>query len=129
MGVQKEYKDYKIVRHSWWKFWQVDEIEFTLPTQYSDAYEEVEKKLINGTQWSMVLSSWVIEDVREQLASRVFTYEKLVKKAKKLSVRFGTTESGQRFSDCMDFYVIDGGIYFDSDDAIKRERLLKKLGI
>ena len=23
MGVQKEYKDYKIVRHSWWKFWQV----------------------------------------------------------------------------------------------------------
>lgn len=126
---KKEYKDYKIVRHSWWKFWQIDELEFTLSTRYQDAYEEVEKKLLNGTEWSMVLSSWVIEDIREQLAISVSTYSKLVKKAKKLSVRFHTSESGQRFIDCMDFYVIDGGVYFDSDDAIKRERLLKKLGI
>ena len=126
---KKEYKDYKIVRHSWWKFWQVDEIEFTLSTRYQDAYEEVEKKLVNGTEWSMVLSSWVIEDIREQLVISVSTYSKLVKKAKKLSVRFHTSESGQRFIDCMNFYVIDGGVYFDSDDAIKREKLLNKLGI
>ena len=126
---KKEYKDYKIVRHSWWKFWQVDELEFTLSTRYQDAYEEVEKKLLNGTEWSMVLSSWVIEDIREQLDISISTYSKLVKKAKKLSVRFHTSESGQRFIDCMNFYVIDGGVYFDSDDAIKRERLLNKLGI
>ena len=126
---KKEYKDYKIVRHSWWKFWQVDELEFTLSTRYQDAYEEVEKKLLNGTEWSMVLSSWVIEDIREQLAISVSTYSKLVKKTKNLSVRFHTSESGQRFIDCMNFYVIDGGVYFDSDDAIKRERLLNKLGI
>ena len=126
---KKEYKDYKIVRHSWWKFWQVDELEFTLSTRYQDAYEEVEKKLLNGTEWSMVLSSWVIEDIREQLAISVSTYSKLVKKTKNLSVRFHTSESGQRFIDCMNFYVIDGGVYFDSDDAIKREKLLNKLGI
>ena len=126
---KKEYKDYKIVRHSWWKFWQIDELEFTLSTRYQDAYEEVEKKLLNGTEWSMVLSSWVIEDIREQLAISVSTYSKLVKKTKNLSVRFHTSESGQRFIDCMNFYVIDGGVYFDSDDAIKREKLLNKLGI
>lgn len=129
MGVQKEYKDYTISRSSWWKFWQVDELEFTLPTRYEDAYEEVEKKLINGTQYSMELSSWVIEDVREQLTMRVSTYEKLAKKSKRLSVKFGTRESSQYFTDSMNFYIIDESIYFDSDDAIKRERLLKKLGI
>lgn len=133
MGVTKiENKDYRIIRRgfgSFWKFWQIDELEFTLPTQYSDAYEEVEKKLINGNEWSIVLSSWVIEDIREQLASRVSTYDKLVKKAKKLMVVFSTSESGQRFIDRMNFYVIDGGIYFDVDDAIKRQKLLNKLGI
>lgn len=129
MGVQKEYKDYKIYRSSWWRFWEVDRLEFSLPTRYEDAYEEVEKKLINGTSYSMELSSWVIEDVREQLATRVFTYEKLAKKAKRLSVKFGTRESSQYYTDSMNFYIIDDSIYFDSDDAIKRERLLKKLGI
>lgn len=129
MGAQKEYKDYKIVCNSWWKFWQIDQLEFTLSTRYEDAYEEVEKKLINGSSYSMELSSWVIEDIREQLASRVFTYEKPVKKAKRLSVKFNTRESSQYFTNTMDFYIIDGGIYFDSDEAIKREKLLSKLGI
>ena len=129
MGVQKKYKDYKIYRRFWWKFWQIDQLEFTLSSRYEDAYEEVEKKLINGTQWSMELKSWVIDDLREQLSSRILTYNKLVKKSKKLSVRFGTSGSGQRFSDRMDFYVWGEDIYFDSDESIKRERLLNKLGI
>lgn len=129
MGIQKEYKDYKIYRHSWWKFWQVDKLEFNLPTRYEDAYEEVEKKLINGCEWSMRLSSWVVEDIREQLASRVFTYVNLTKKAKRLSVGFNTRESGQYYTDSIDFYIIDDSIYFDSDEAIKREKLLSKLGI
>ncbi len=129
MGVKKEYRDYKIVRNSWWKFWQIDQLEFVLPTQYQDAYEEVQKELINGTQWSMELKSWVLDDLREQLTSRVLTWNKLVKKSKKLSVRFLTSGSGQRFSDTIDFYVWGSDIYFDSDESIKRERLLNKLGI
>jgi hypothetical protein len=129
MGVQKEYKDYKIYRSSWWRFWEVDRLEFSLPTRYEDAYEEVEKKLINGTSYSMELRQWVIEDVREQLATRVFTYDKLVKKAKKLSVNFNTRDSGQFYIDGMDFYLRGEEIYFDVDDAIKREKLLDKLGI
>ena len=129
MGYIKEYKDYKIYRSSWWKFWEIDSLEFQLPTRYEDAYEEIEKKLINGSEWSMELRTWVIEDVREQLATRVFTYEKLAKKAKKLSVKFHTRESGQYYTDGMDFYLRGEEIYFDLDDAIKREKLLSKLGI
>ena len=129
MGYIKEYKDYKIYRSSWWKFWEVDRLEFNLPSRYEDAYEEVEKKTMNGWSCSMVLSSWVIEDIREQLATRVFTYEKLAKKAKKLSVKFHTRESGQYYTDGMDFYLRGEEIYFDSDNAIKREKLLSKLGI
>lgn len=129
MGYIKEYKDYKIYRSSWWKFWEIDELEFNLPTRYEDAYQEVEKKLINGTSYSMELMSWVIEDVREQLVTRIITYGKLANKAKRLSVKFRTREIHQFYKDGMDFYVRDGGIYFDSDNAIKREKLLSKLGI
>lgn len=129
MGVQKEYKDYKIYRSSWWKFWEIDSLEFNLPTRYEDAYQEVEKKLINGTSYSMELRSWVIEDVREQLVTRIVTYGKLTKKAKKLSVKFHTRDSGQFYTDGMDFYLRGEEIYFDLDDAIKREKLLNKLGI
>ena len=129
MGVQKEYKDYKIYRSSWWRFWEVDRLEFNLPTRYEDAYQEVEKKLINGSSYSMELRSWVIEDVREQLSIRIVTYGKLAKKAKKLSVKFHTRDSGQFYTDGMDFYIRGEEIYFDSDNAIKREKLLSKLGI
>ena len=129
MGYIKEYKDYKIYRSSWWKFWEIDSLEFTLPTRYEDAYQEVEKKLINGTSYSIELMSWVIEDVREQLVTRIITYGKLAKKAKKLSVNFHTIDSGQFYIDGMDFYLRGEEIYFDLDDAIKREKLLSKLGI
>jgi hypothetical protein len=125
----KEYKDYKIYRSSWWRFWEIDSLEFQLPTRYEDAYEEVEKKLINGSRLSMELSSWVIEDIREQLVTRVVIYGKLAKKAKKLSVKFHTRESGQYYTDGMDFYLRGEDIYFDLDNAIKREKLLSKLGI
>jgi hypothetical protein len=125
----KEYKDYKIYRSSWWKFWEIDELEFNLPTRYEDAYEEVEKKLINGSQISMELMDWVKDDIREQLVTRIITYGKLANKAKRLSVKFRTREIHQFYKDGMDFYVRDGGIYFDCDEAIKRERLLNKLGI
>jgi hypothetical protein len=125
----KEYKDYKIYRSSWWRFWEIDSLEFQLPTRYEDAYEEVEKKLINGSRLSMELSSWVIEDIREQLVTRVVIYGKLAKKAKKLSVKFHTRESGQYYTDGMDFYLRGEDIYFDIDNAIKREKLLSKLGI
>ena len=130
MGVTKiEVKDYTITRNSFWKFWEIDSLEFQLLTRYTDAYEEVQKKMINGSQISMELKSWVIEDVREQLVTRIITYEKLVKKAKKLSVSFGTRESSQFYTDGMDFYLRGEEIYFDSDDVIKREKLLNKLEI
>ena len=129
MGVQKEYKDYTISRSSWLKFWEVDRLEFNLPARYEDAYEEVEKKLINGSSYSMELRSWVIEDVREQLSIRIVTYGKLAKKAKRLRVKFHTRDSGQYYTDAMDFYLRGEEIYFDVDNAIKREKLLKKLGI
>ena len=133
MGVQKQgkHKIYicKTYRNSWWKFWKIDHLEFELPTRYDNAYQEVEKKLINGSSYSMELRSWVIEDVREQLSMRIVTYGKLAKKAKKLSVKFSTRESGQYYTDSMDFYIRGEGIYFDSDNAIKRENLLSKLGI
>lgn len=126
MGFRKEYKDYNIVRSHWWKFWQIDQLQFILSTDYGGAYQEVHKKLINGTQWSMELKPWVLDDLREQLMKRVLTYNRLVKKSKKLSVRFST--SGGLFNN-LDFWVISGQIYFESDEVIKRERLLNKLGI
>jgi hypothetical protein len=130
MGVtKKEVKDYTITRSSWWRFWEVDCLEFQLPTRYEDAYEEVEKKMINGSQISMELRSWVIEDVRDQLVNRIVTYGKLAKKSKKLSVKFHTRDSGQFYTDGMDFYLRGEEIYFDFDNAIKREKLLSKLGI
>ena len=129
MGVQKEYKDYKIVRNSWWRFWQIDQLEFILPTRYEDAYEEVTKRILNGNSWSMELSSWVIEDVRRQLMSRVSTYSKVVAKAKRLSVTFHTREGSQYYIDGMDFYIINGEIYFDSDESMKRDKLLSSLGL
>jgi len=127
MGYIKEYKDYKIYRSSWWRFWEIDVLEFQLPTRYEDAYEEVEKKLINGSQISIELKSWVIEDVREQLVTRIVTYGKLAKKAKRLSVKFSTSEHHQFYKDGMDFYLRGDDIYFDSDDAIKREKLLNQI--
>lgn len=129
MAVVKQYKDYKIVRHSWWKFWEIDRLEFSLPSVYQDAYEEVEVKTFNGTQLSMELRPWVIEDVRQQLGLRIKTYEALTLKAKKLSVKIHTDESGQRYYDGLQFYIRAGQVYFDSDNAIKREKLLNKLGI
>ena len=119
MGVtKKEVKDYTITRNSFWKFWQIDELELNLTTRYEDAYEEVEKKLINGSQITMELKSWVIEDVREQLAIRVQTYRKEVAKAKKLKVSLGTREDHQYYFDSMNFYIRDGHIYFDLDDTL-----------
>ena len=129
MGVTKiEVKDYTITRYSFWKFWQVDELEFDLPTRYEEAYVEVEKKLINGSQISMELADWVKDDIREQLKSRIITYPDLVAKAKKLSVKFRTREYGQYYVERMPFYM-KGDIYFDCDEAIRRDKLLSKLGI
>jgi hypothetical protein len=128
MGHIKEYKDYKILRNSWWRFWEVDELEFNLPSRYEEAYEEVEKKLIDGSQISMELADWVKDDIREQLKSRIITYPHLVTKAKKLSVRFHTREYGQYYTESMPFYM-KGDIYFDSDEVIRRDKLLSKLGI
>ncbi len=127
MGVAKERSDYKITR-KWWKFWKIDTLEFNIHTRYEDAYEEVEKKLFNGSQFSMELSNWVKDDIREQLKSRIITYPNLVRKAKTLKVNFRTSYMGLPSSDSMNFYM-HGDIYFDSDDAIKRQRLLDKLGI
>jgi len=128
MGYKKEYKDYIVTRETWWKFWQIDSLLFILPTNYNDAYEEVDRKTMNGHSWSMELMDWVKDDIREQLKSRIITYPDLVTKAKKLSVQFRTSYEGQNYTDKMDFYA-RGDIYFDSDEAIKREKLLNKLGI
>jgi hypothetical protein len=127
MGVAKERSDYKITR-KWWKFWEIDTLEFNIHTRYEDAYEGVEKKLPNGSQFSMELLNWVKDDIREQLKSRIITYPNLVRKAKTLKVNFRTSYMGLPSSDSMNFYM-HGDIYFDSDDAIKRQRLLDKLGI
>jgi hypothetical protein len=131
MGVTKiqNSDDYIITRYSFWKFWKIDELEINLPTRYSDAYHEVEKKSPNGTSYSIELKSWVIDDVREQLYNKVHKYQKLVNRSKKLRVNFRTSLDFQFYSNIIDFYFIDGGIYFDSDESIKREKLLNKLGI
>ncbi len=129
MGVtKKEVKDYTITRYSFWKFWEIDELEFNLPTRYEGAYVEVEKKLIDGSQISMELADWVKDDLREQLKSRIITYPDLVRKAKKLSVKFQTREYHQYYTTSMPFYM-KGDIYFDCDEAIRRDKLLSKLGI
>lgn len=119
-----EKKGYKIIRYSFWKFWTIDRLDFSLPSRYLNAYE-----LGVYPDWSTNLKSCVIEDIREQLSSRVLNHEKLVKKAKKLSVSFVTKENNNYYIDDLNFYIIDGGIYFDSDEAIKREKILNKLGI
>jgi len=75
----------------------------------------------------MELKSWVIEDVREQLVSRIVTYGKLTKKAKRLKVKFSTSDHYQFYKDGMDFHLIGDEIYFDSDDSIKREKLLNQI--
>lgn len=129
MAFVKQYKDYKIVRYSWWKFWEIDRLEFLLPSVYQDAYEEVQVKTFNGFASMFELKSFVIEDVRQQLAQRIKTYEELTLKAKKLSVKIHTNESGQRYYDGLQFYIRNGEVYFDTDNAIKREKLLNKLGI
>jgi len=123
-----ETKDYKIIRNSFWKFWEIDELEFNLPTMYRDAYEEIEKKLINRTSYSMELKRWVIKDIREQLSTLVFTYSKLVNKSKILRVNY-ITSTYITFQCSMNFYLRCGEVYFDFDDAIKREKLLNELGI
>lgn len=125
---KKKRKPYTIFRYNWWKFWQIDTLEFTLSTCYQEAYEEVERKTLTGTEYSMELSNWVKDDIRKLLKDLVLDFPKLVSKAKKLHVRFRTTEHGQQYIDGMDFYLRDD-IYFDSDEAIKREKILNKLGI
>lgn len=129
--VKKEYKDYNIHRNHWWKFWAIDELEFILHTRYQDAYKEVEKKTKNGYQYSMELESWVIEDIREQLLEKVVKCPGLVRKAKSLRVQFSSTMNNpfNRYLTTIPFYCIDRSIYFDSDESIKREKLLNKLGI
>jgi hypothetical protein len=77
----------------------------------------------------MELRKSVIEDVRDQLSMLVEIYQKKVSKAKKLSVNFQTRENHQYYIDGLDFYIIDGEIYFECDESIKREKLLSKLGI
>jgi len=149
----KKYKGYRVIRYSWWRFWDIDDLEFSLSSKYMDAYEEETREL----------KSWVVEDVREQLGVLLHSVgffnsdlrcrcslckpnmnygtsfiipksghnmlNKLVSKAKKLSVRIHTKEYGQFYTDFLNFYIIDGVIYFDSDVSIKREKLLNRLGI
>ena len=149
----KKYKGYRVIRYSWWRFWDIDDLEFSLSSKYMDAYEEETREL----------KSWVVEDVREKLEvllhsvgffnsdlrcrcslckpnlNHVTSFiipkrghnmlNKLVSKAKKLSVRIHTKEYGQFYTDFLNFYIIDGVIYFDSDVSIKREKLLNRLGI
>ena len=129
MGFSKKYKGYTAYRKYWFKFWQVDTLEFSLPTRYQDAYEEVEHKTMNGTNITWELMNWVKKDIREQLKMKVLDCPDLVTKAKKLQVQFKTNDWGQNFTDVMQFYLRGGDIYFDSDEAIKREKLLNKLGI
>ncbi len=128
MGSKKQHKKYIIHRKSWWKFWEIDELEFILPTRYQDAYEEVERKTFSGHSYSMELMDWVKDDIRQQLKSLIVTNPDPVTKAKKLSVQFRSKQDGYNYVDKMQFYAL-GDIYFDCDRVVKRENLLKKLGI
>jgi hypothetical protein len=129
MGVtKKEVKDYTVYRKHWWKFWQVDTLEFRLPTRYQDAYEEVERNTINGWSLTYELMNWVKKDIREQLKSKILDCPDLVAKAKRLTVQFRSSQHGQNYTETMEFYL-RGDIYFDCDEAIKRDKLLSKLGI
>lgn len=125
---ERKRKPYYTIFRYWWKFWQIDVLEFTLPTCYEEAYEEVERKTLTGKEYSMELYDWVKDDIRDQLIVLVLECPKLVSKAKKLHVKFRTTGHGNQYIDGMDFYL-RGDIYFDSDEAIKREKILNKLGI
>jgi len=128
----RKYKNCKIIRYSWWRFWTIDDLEFNLPQSYMDAFEDVRDVGCDDYK------SWVLEDIREKLELLlintelncvVMYYEKLVSRTKKLSVRIHTLEYGQSYFDFLNFYIIDGAIYFDSDVSVRREKLLNKLGI
>ena len=116
----------KIIKIICRKFWKINKLEFNLPSSYQDAYEEVERKTISGHIYSIDLKDWVKEYIRNQLSCMIIIYPNLVRKAKNLSVRFYTD------NDCvntMNFYIYNDNIYFESDEMIKREKLLNKLGI
>jgi hypothetical protein len=117
----KEYKCYTIHRYSWWKFWQIDLLSINLPSCYSDAYEPKDD--------SEVLMDWVKKDVLEQLTMLVGKYQKLLKKAKKLEVKFYTTYCAQKYVDGIYFYIDGGDIFLYDDVAIRRNSILESLGI
>ena len=117
----------RIIR-KWWKFWENEELSIFIPTRYDDAWKEVETKEGNKTTWSLKLEDWVVEDIRSQLEIRCQNNLSKIKKSKKLTVRFYTWRSISS-NIIMDFYYIDGLIYFDSDKSLKRQKILDKIGI
>jgi hypothetical protein len=126
--IKKHNKGYAVYRKYWWMFWQVDTLEFRLPTRYQDAYEEVERSTMNGSCLTHELMNWVKKDIREQLKSKILDCPDLVAKAKRLTVQFRSSQHGQNYTETMEFYL-RGDIYFDSDEAIKRDKILSELGI
>jgi hypothetical protein len=128
MGSVKVQKDFIIKRKNWFRFWEISEFEVTLGhASYSDAFEE--KITRNGTSKTcgMELKDWVIKDLRNQLFTKLPKFPKSYTKSKKLIVSFYT---GHGFvKNKIEFYVIDGFIYFESDTVIKRDKRFEKLGI
>lgn len=112
----------------WWKFWENEEVTIFIPTRYDDAWKEVEIKKGNQTTWSLELEDWVKEDIRGQLEIKCQNYLNKIKRSKKLKVNFYTWRSISAVIS-MDFYYIDGEIYFDSDKSLKRQKILDKIGI
>ena len=111
-----------------WKFWQIEKIEFNLWSQYSDAFIEVEKVTSTGKEWSYQLKEWVVEDLRDQLKKLVtIHYPKVCKKAKSFLVRFQTELDTYNTTTKLHFTVINGEVFFEFDEVIKREKLLNKL--
>lgn len=117
---------YKITRNKFF-FCIIDEIVFSIPTVYSDPYDEILEKTINGERWMLKVSNWVIEDLRQQLKDGILINNEIIK-SKKLSVRFLINQHGVE-SEKIQFYIINGDIYFESDSIIRRNNILEYLGI
>lgn len=111
-----------------WKFWQIEKVCFNLNSHYQVAYEEIEKETWDGRELYYQLKDWVVEDIRHQLKWLVTThYPKVCKKAKSFLVRFQTELDTHNTTTKLHFTVINGEVFFEFDEVIKREKLLNKL--
>jgi hypothetical protein len=124
MIKRRFYKDLycnHIIIRRWWKLKEYEELEVTLPTRYMDCWEEKEFH----KSCMLVLKDWVLDDIREQLIEKVKKIKNEIKRSKRLLVSF-YTEDTDRLNK-IEFYLINGKIYLEDDNTIRRNKILEKL--